>query len=67
MTDHPRDALYVARARAEKVAGTQRRLTLATGETFDVGVHGPIKEHYKLTDQKNLPLPVDYIVGATAG
>lgn len=67
MTDHGEDALYVARARAEKVAGTQRRLTLATGETFDVGVHGPIKEHYKLTEEKNLPLPVDYIVAATAG
>jgi hypothetical protein len=32
---------------------------------FDTGVHGVVKEHYKLLDKKNLPLPVDYIVGAT--
>jgi hypothetical protein len=59
--------MYVARARVQKVGGTQRRLTLATGESFDVGVHGPIAEHYGLTGEKNLPLPVDYIVAATGG
>jgi hypothetical protein len=31
-----------------------------------MGVHGAIKEHYRL-DAKDLPLPVDYIVAATAG
>ncbi len=61
------DPLYVARADVEKVAGTHRRLTLATGEQFDVGVHGPIKAHYRLDDERNLPLPVDYIVAATGG
>ncbi len=60
------EPIYVARARVEKVDASQRRLTLATGEAFDVGVHGPIKEHYGLTG-KNLPLPVDYIVAATGG
>ncbi|HEU5210247.1 MAG TPA: hypothetical protein VFU06_12710 [Longimicrobiales bacterium] len=61
------DPMYVARARVQKVSGTHRRLTLATGERFDVGVHGPIKDHYGLSDEKNLPLPVDYIVAATGG
>lgn len=58
-------SFYEAKARIEKVAGTHRRVTLATGEHFDTGVHGAVKEHYKLLDEKNLPLPVDYIVGAT--
>src|SRR5690606_19082881 len=61
------DPMDVARARAERVSGTHRRLTLATGESCDVGVHGPIKEHYGLDREKNLPLPVDYIVAATGG
>ena len=29
------DPMYVARARAEKVSGAHRRLTLATGESFE--------------------------------
>jgi hypothetical protein len=61
------DPLYIARAVVEKVAGTHRRLTLATGETFDIGVHGPIKSHFRLEAERNLPLPVDYIVAATGG
>ncbi len=61
------EPLYVARASVAKVAGTHRRLTLATGESFEVGVHGPIKAHYRLDDERNLPLPVDYIVAATGG
>jgi hypothetical protein len=61
------EPLYVARARAEKVEGTHRRLTLPTGETFEVGVHGPIKSHFRLDAERSLPLPVDYIVAATGG
>lgn len=61
------EPLYTARARAEKVQGTHRRLTLATGETFDVGVHGPIRSHFRLDAERSLPLPVDYIVAATGG
>ena len=56
---------YEARAKVEKMEGTHRRVTIALGNQFDTGVHGTIKEHYKLLDQKDLPLPVDYIVGAT--
>jgi hypothetical protein len=58
-------SFYESHARVEKVAGTQRRVTLETGDAFDTGVHGAIKAHYKLLDEKDLPLPVDYIVGAT--
>lgn len=58
-------SFYESRARIEKIQGTQRRVTLATGEAFETGVHGAIKAHYKLLNEKDLPLPVDYIVGAT--
>jgi hypothetical protein len=58
-------SFYDARGHVDKVEDTHRRVTIALGHTFDTGVHGAIKEHYKLLDQKDLPLPVDYIVGAT--
>jgi hypothetical protein len=58
-------SFYEAKARIEKVQGTERRVTLDTGHTFQTGVHGAIKAHYKLLNEKDLPLPVDYIVGAT--
>lgn len=58
-------SFYDSKSRIEKVQGTHRRITLETGETLDTGVHGAIKAHYKLLDEKDLPLPVDYIVGAT--
>ena len=58
--------LYTATVRVDKVAGVHRRATLPTGDTNDMGVHGPIARHFKL-DASPLPLPVDYIVAATAG
>lgn len=61
------EPFYVARALIEKVAGVHRRARLETGTEVDFGVHGPIKRHYGLDDQKNLPLPVDFVVAATAG
>lgn len=61
------DPLYVARAAVAKVAGVHRHADIATGVRIELGVHGPIKEHYGLADAKNLPLPVDYIVAATGG
>ncbi len=61
------EPLYVARTEVRKVRGAHRRATLATGVAFDMGVHGAIKEHFGLTDAPDLPLPVDYIVAATAG
>ena len=61
------DALYVAKATVEKVDGLHRRATLEDGTSLDFGVHGPIKAHYGLDSQPNLPLPVDYLVAAAAG
>lgn len=58
-------SFYESKAKVTKVAGTHRHVTLEIGAGFDTGVHGAIKAHYKLLDEKDLPLPVDYIVGAT--
>lgn len=60
------EPFYVARARVEKVEGVHRRARLETGTEFEMGVHGAVKEHYRI-DAKDLPLPVDYIVAATGG
>jgi hypothetical protein len=58
---------YVARASIRKVAGTHRQATLEEGTVVDFGVHGAIKAHFGLENEKNLPLPVDYMVAATGG
>lgn len=60
------DPFYVARGRVMKVEGVHRAAEIATGTRFEMGVHGPIKEYYRI-DSKDLPLPVDYIVAATGG
>ena len=61
------EPLYVSKSTVEKVHGLHRRATLEEGTTVDFGVHGPIKAHYGLDSQPNLPLPVDYLVAAAAG
>ena len=61
------EPLYIAKAAVEKVDGLHRRATLENGTSMDFGVHGPIKAHYGLDSQPNLPLPVDYLVAAAAG
>ncbi len=61
------EPFYVARADIEKVEGVHRRARLEDGTEIDVGVHGPVKAHYGLDSQPNLPLPVDYLVAAAAG
>ena len=61
------DPFYVAEASVEKVDGLHRRGTLHDGTTLEFGVHGPVKAHYGLDSQPNLPLPVDYLVAAAAG
>jgi hypothetical protein len=61
------EPFYVAQAHVSKVEGVHRRATIATGAAFDMGVHGAVKQHYRLPDAKDLPLPVDYVVAATAG
>jgi hypothetical protein len=60
------DAFYTARARVEKVSGVHRLATLGDGTKFDIGVHGIIKEHYRI-EAEDLPLPVDYLVAAAGG
>ena len=52
------EPFYVARAQVEKVEGVHRRARLELG---------PVKAHYGLDSQPNLPLPVDYLVAAAAG
>jgi hypothetical protein len=59
------DPVYVSNAKLEKVEGVHRRAYLETGAVMDVGVHGQIKAHYKI-DGPDLPLPVDYLIGAAA-
>ena len=61
------DPLYISRSTVEKVGSLHRRARLELGGPFDMGVHGPIVPFYKLTPERELPLPVDYIVAATAG
>lgn len=61
------DPLYISRSSVVKVDGIHRRATLEDGTLCDFGVHGPIKAHYGLDSQPNLPLPVDYLVAAAAG
>jgi hypothetical protein len=60
------EPFYVSRVSVRKVAGVHRRATLPTGAEFDMGVHGPVREHYRI-DAPDLPLPVDYIVASAAG
>ena len=60
------EPFYVSRVTVEKVEGVHRRATLPEGSRFDMGVHGPIREHYRI-DAPDLPLPVDYIVASAAG
>ena len=60
-------SVYTAHVGVVKVAGVHRRATLADGTQVEFGVHGPIKAHYRLDAEPDLPLPVDYMVAAAAG
>jgi len=61
------DPLYVSRVTLRQMGTLHRRARLATGEDLDFGVHGPIRELFRLNPERELPLPVDYIVAATGG
>ena len=61
------EPLYLARVTIRNEGKLHRRAELAPGGSVDMGVHGPIKDHYRLTPERDLPLPVDYIVAATGG
>lgn len=60
------ESFYTTRSTVEKVEGVHRRAFIAAETRFDMGVHGSIKEHYRI-DSPDLPLPVDYIAAATGG
>jgi hypothetical protein len=60
------EPFYLAVGTVRKVEGVHREAEIATGVRFEMGVHGAIKEHYRL-EGRDLPLPVDYIVAATGG
>ncbi len=60
------DPFYVARARVHKVEGVHRRARLEDGTELEMGVHGPVKTHYRI-EGPDLPLPVDYQVAAAGG
>lgn len=61
------EPFYVARSTLEKVGSLHRRARLETGEALEMGVHGPVVEWFGLAPDRQLPLPVDYIVAATGG
>ena len=60
------EPFYTPHAEVWKSEGVHRRARLETGAEFDMGVHGPIKDHYRLGGP-DLPLPVDYMVALTGG
>ena len=61
------EPFYTSRSTVVKVDGVHRQARLEDDTTLDFGVHGPVKLHYGLDSQPNLPLPVDYLVAAAAG
>lgn len=61
------DPFYVSRADVGKLTGINRRALLEDGLSLDFGVHGPVKAHYGLDSEPELPLPVDYVVAAAGG
>lgn len=61
------EPFYTSRSTIVKVGGVHRQARLEDDTTLDFGVHGPVKLHYGLDSQPNLPLPVDYLVAAAAG
>ena len=61
------EPFYVSHAALDKVGSLHRRAHLPLGTTIEMGVHGAIVPLYRLNPERELPLPVDYIVAATAG
>ena len=61
------EPLYTSRITLDKLGSLHRRAHLPLGTTADMGVHGPIVPFFKLAPERELPLPVDYIVAATGG
>lgn len=66
MTEN-REPLYVSRVTLESAGHLRRRAHLPLGGAIEMGVHGPIVEHYRLTPEREVALPVDYVVAAAGG
>jgi hypothetical protein len=63
MSDRP----YTARAEVWPEGHLHRRARIALDVEIDMGVHGSIRELFRLQAARERPLPVDYIVAATGG
>lgn len=61
------DPFYVTRSTVRKVQGLERSAELFDGTALAFGVHGPVREHYRLEGGEDLPLPVDYVAAAAGG
>jgi hypothetical protein len=61
------EPFYAANVSVAPSGRLHRSARLPTGETIDMGVHGPVVGFYRLDPPRELPLPVDYIVAATGG
>ena len=61
------EPLYVSKVTLELAGNLHRRAHLPLGTTIEMGVHGAIVPFYRLSPERELPLPVDYIVAAAAG
>jgi hypothetical protein len=61
------EPLYLSRVTLEAPGMLQRRAHLPLGVVAEMGVHGPIVDFYRLSPERPLPLPVDYIAAATGG
>jgi hypothetical protein len=61
------EALYTSHVTLEKLGSLHRRARLPLGSEADMGVHGPVVPFFRLSPERELPLPVDYIVAATGG
>ena len=59
--------IYVSRCALEKRGSLHRVAHLPLGAQAEYGVHGPIVAHYRLSPERELPLPVDHLVAATGG
>lgn len=61
------EPVYTSRCSITQRGALHRHARLGTGQDFEMGVHGPVMDMYKLSPERPLPLPVDYIVAATGG
>ena len=61
------DSVYISRSSIVQGGPLHRRAHLESGPEVEMGVHGPVMQMFKLSPERELPLPVDYIVAAAGG